>query len=75
MLSTAKATLEQATPEKHKHKKSGWASFLDFSALFEDKVKVFGDLNSSEVKKLVSHLDMTTHNLSMIFSVSLLNAL
>ena len=72
MLSMAKATLEQATPEKHKHKRSGWASLLDFSSFFEDKVKVFGDLNSSEVKKLVSHLDMTTHNLCNIFSVSII---
>ena len=70
MLSSAKATLEQATPEKHKQRKSGWASFLDFSSLFEDKVKVFGDLNSSEVKKLIAHLDMTSHNFSTIFSVS-----
>ena len=70
LLSAARSTLVSATPDKQKRKKSGWASFLDFSSLFEDNVKVYGDLSATEVKKLVAHLDQTVQNLCRIFSVS-----
>ena len=61
--------LQSQQPEK-KVEKSGLASFLNFSSMFEDTTKSYGDLSSLEVKKLVSHLDQLSNNFTDLFSVS-----
>jgi hypothetical protein len=66
---SAKTMVSSQQPEK-KVEKSGFASFFDFSTLFEDSAKAYGDMSSSEVKKLVLHLDQAASNLSYLFSVS-----
>ncbi|XP_053375366.1 sphingomyelin phosphodiesterase 4-like isoform X2 [Mercenaria mercenaria] len=67
-IHTAKTVLSAQQPEK-KAEKSGLASWLDFSSLFEDTTKAYGDMSITEVKKLVLHLDQAASNLYHLFSL------
>ncbi|KAJ8311969.1 hypothetical protein KUTeg_009342 [Tegillarca granosa] len=58
-------TSQQSISQKPVRK--GFASFFDFSGMFDDKG--FGDMTSSEVKKLQSYLDTITSNLCRIFEI------
>ncbi|KAK3611705.1 hypothetical protein CHS0354_034376 [Potamilus streckersoni] len=66
-IAAAKAAVTIVKPVQSV-KKSGWASFLDFSSLFKDAS--FGDLSESESKKLLQYLEQAVTNICNTFNLS-----